>query len=68
MAGPKAFPKSGRAPVGDGRSTTLAHPNALVLLAAIAVPLRRALLQVANETLVRGAVQDELRRLVPQML
>ncbi|HTR66431.1 MAG TPA: DUF389 domain-containing protein, partial [Terriglobales bacterium] len=37
----------------------------LVLLASIAVPLRRALLQVASETLTRGAVQDELRRLVP---
>ena len=37
----------------------------LVLLASIAVPLRRALLQVANETLIRGAVQDELKRLVP---
>jgi hypothetical protein len=37
----------------------------LVLLASIFVPLRRALLQVANETLTRGAVQDELKRLAP---
>jgi len=37
----------------------------LVMLAAIAVPLRRALLQVAGETLTRGAVQEELSRLVP---
>jgi uncharacterized hydrophobic protein (TIGR00271 family) len=37
----------------------------LVLLASIAVPLQRALLQVANETLTRAAVQDELKRLVP---
>lgn len=37
----------------------------LILLASIAVPLRRALLLVANETLARGAVQDELKRLVP---
>ena len=37
----------------------------LVLLAAIAVPLRRALLQVAGETLARGAVEEELKRLVP---
>lgn len=37
----------------------------LVLLASIAVPLRRALLQVASETLTRGTVQDELKRLVP---
>ena len=37
----------------------------LVLLASVAVPLRRALLQVASETLTRGAVQDELKRLVP---
>ena len=37
----------------------------LVLLASIAVPLRRVLLQVASETLTRGAVQDELNRLVP---
>jgi uncharacterized hydrophobic protein (TIGR00271 family) len=37
----------------------------LALLASIAVPLRRALTQVANETLSRGAVQDELKRLVP---
>ena len=37
----------------------------LILLASIAVPLRRALLQVASETLTRGTVQDELKRLVP---
>ena len=37
----------------------------LVLLASIAVPLRRALLQVASETRTRGAVQDELKHLVP---
>ena len=37
----------------------------LILLASVAVPLRRALLQVASETLTRGAVQDELKRLVP---
>ena len=36
----------------------------LVLLASVAVPLSRALLQVANETLSRGAVQDELKQLV----
>jgi hypothetical protein len=36
----------------------------VVLLAAIAVPLRRALLQVAGETRTRGAVQDELRPLL----
>jgi hypothetical protein len=37
----------------------------VILLASIAFPLRRALLQVANETLTRTAVQDELKRLVP---
>ena len=37
----------------------------LILLASIAVPLRRALLQVAKETLTRGAVQEELKRLAP---
>ena len=37
----------------------------LILLASIAVPLRRALIQVASETLTRGAVQDELKQLVP---
>lgn len=37
----------------------------LVLLASIAVPLRRALLQVASETLARSAVQEELKHLVP---
>lgn len=37
----------------------------LILLAAIAVPLRKALLQVANETITRGTVQDELKSLVP---
>jgi hypothetical protein len=37
----------------------------LILLGSIAVPLGRALLQVANETHTRGTVQDELKRLVP---
>jgi uncharacterized hydrophobic protein (TIGR00271 family) len=37
----------------------------LILLAAVAFPLSRALFQVANETRTRGAVQDELKRLVP---
>ena len=37
----------------------------LILLGSIAVPLRRALLQVATETVIRGTVQDELKRLVP---
>ena len=37
----------------------------LILLGSIAVPLRRALLQVANETLTRGAVQRAVKRLVP---
>ena len=36
----------------------------LILLASVAVPLRRALLQVASETLTRGTVQDEMKRLV----
>lgn len=36
----------------------------VVLLASIAVPLRRALLQVASETLTRAAVQEALRQLV----
>ena len=35
------------------------------LLASIAVPLRTALLQVASETLTRGTVQDQLKRLIP---
>jgi uncharacterized hydrophobic protein (TIGR00271 family) len=35
-----------------------------ILLAAIAVPLRRALLQVASETITRGAVLDDLRPLL----
>lgn len=35
----------------------------VLLLAAIAVPLRRALLEVTGETLTRGAVQGELKRL-----
>ena len=38
----------------------------LVLLGSIAIPLRRALQQVASETLARGAVQQELKRLVPR--
>ena len=37
----------------------------LILLGAIAVPLRRALLQVASETSVRQIVQDEMKRFVP---
>jgi hypothetical protein len=37
----------------------------LILLGSIAVPLGRALLQVANETRTRGTVQDELKSLVP---
>ena len=37
----------------------------LVLLGSVAVPLRRALLQVAGEVVNRAAVQDELKRLVP---
>jgi uncharacterized hydrophobic protein (TIGR00271 family) len=36
----------------------------LLLLASVAVPLRTALLQVASDTLARGIVQNELRRLV----
>jgi uncharacterized hydrophobic protein (TIGR00271 family) len=36
-----------------------------ILLAAIAIPLRRAFLEVAAETTVRAAVQDELKQLVP---
>lgn len=36
----------------------------LIVLASIAVPLRRALLQVASETLTRAAVQEELKQLV----
>ncbi len=37
----------------------------LALLGSIAIPLRRALIQVANETLTRTAVQKELKELVP---
>ena len=37
----------------------------VVVLAAVAMPLGRALRQVAAETLTRGAVQDELKQLVP---
>jgi uncharacterized hydrophobic protein (TIGR00271 family) len=37
----------------------------LVLLGSVAVPLRRALLQVAGEATCRAAVQDELKSLVP---
>jgi uncharacterized membrane protein len=37
----------------------------LILLSFIAVPLRRALLQVASETLIRGQVQDALKLLLP---
>jgi hypothetical protein len=36
----------------------------LVLLGAVAVPLRRALLEVANETITRGTIQEDLNRLV----
>ncbi|MDQ2945733.1 MAG: DUF389 domain-containing protein [Acidobacteriota bacterium] len=36
-----------------------------VLLGAIAVPLRRALLQVAGETLARSVVQSEVKNLAP---
>lgn len=36
-----------------------------VLLGTIAVPLRNAFVQVAGETLVRGAVQDVLKDLLP---
>jgi len=38
----------------------------LILLGSIAVPLRRALLQVAGEAISRADVQDELTRLVPR--
>ena len=37
----------------------------LILLASVAVPLGRALFQVANETLTRGAIEYDLKRLVP---
>lgn len=37
----------------------------LILLAAISVPLRRALLEVTSETLTRGAIQEELKHLAP---
>jgi uncharacterized hydrophobic protein (TIGR00271 family) len=37
----------------------------VVLLASIAVPLRKALLQVASETRARGEVQKALKSLVP---
>jgi hypothetical protein len=37
----------------------------VVLLASIAVPLRKALLQVASETRARGEVQKALKDLVP---
>lgn len=36
-----------------------------VLLATIAVPLRRAFVQVAGETIVRGAAQNVVARLLP---
>jgi len=36
----------------------------VILLASIAMPLRQALRQVASETLIRGAVQDEMKQLV----
>jgi len=37
----------------------------VVLLASIAFPLRRALLQVANETLTRAIIQEDMKRLAP---
>ena len=37
----------------------------VVLLASVAVPLRTAFRQVAGEAIVRGAVQDVVRNLVP---
>jgi hypothetical protein len=37
----------------------------LILLGGIAIPLRKALLQVANETVTRGTVQTELKRIAP---
>ncbi len=36
-----------------------------VLLGSIAVPLRRALQQVASETVARGVVQDAIKKLAP---
>jgi uncharacterized hydrophobic protein (TIGR00271 family) len=36
-----------------------------VLLASIAVPLRKAFIQVAGETIIRGTVQDAVRDLLP---
>ncbi|MFZ0747462.1 MAG: DUF389 domain-containing protein [Terracidiphilus sp.] len=36
-----------------------------VLLASIAVPLRNAFVQVAGETIIRGAVQDVVKKLLP---
>lgn len=36
----------------------------VVVLASVAVPLRTALLQVADETVARGVVQSELRHLI----
>ena len=37
----------------------------VIVLGSLAVPLRQALMQVADETAARGAVQNELRRLAP---
>jgi uncharacterized hydrophobic protein (TIGR00271 family) len=37
----------------------------VILLAAISVPLRRALLEVTSETLTRKAVQEQLKHLTP---
>lgn len=37
-----------------------------VLLATIAIPLRKAFVQVAGEAIVRGAVQDAVKDLLPQ--
>jgi hypothetical protein len=36
----------------------------VVVLGSLAVPLRKALMQVADETVVRGVVQGELKRLI----
>ena len=58
-------PMGGCKDVGVRRPTALAHFDGLGLLASIAVPLRRALLQVASETRTRGEVQKALKRLVP---
>ena len=38
----------------------------LILLGSVAVPLRRALVQLAGEAVARAAAQDAVRRLVPR--